>query len=198
MLPWGFKRNAFTSRQKDWDPLLTLSLAQGSSTKPVCCFSSLYVIPSPSSCFDSLRNGCLSSCLLSSIFLFVLFVSRCRQYQNRYSHGTETTSLFSWLTCSTTSGLSMAEAGIVLGLGHSPLNKPCILSRGVCMRMRTKWRSNWAGSVFGVWEQPKLDAYYRLLFSLCKFAVSPSSSSAFKNVPILQDSRWTHLYSEVM
>lgn len=96
----------------DWDTLCALFLSRGSSTKPVCCFS-LSVVPSPSFCFESW----LPVLPLSSFFLLLCFVlSRCRRYQNRYSHSAETTSLFSWLTCSTTSHLSMAAAGSALGL----------------------------------------------------------------------------------
>lgn len=177
--------------------MLTLFLAEGSSAKPVCCFSSLYVVPSPSSCFDSLSNGCLSSCL--SALFFWAGVDSIRtdtvtaQRPLAYSVG--------WRAARPAASVWLKPGQRLdwgFALSHSPLNKPCILCRGVCMRMRTKWGSNRAGNVFGVWEQQKLGAYYRLLFSHCKFAASPSSSSVFKNVRILQDSCLTVLYSEVM
>lgn len=63
--------------------------------------------------------------------------------RTRYSHGTETTSLFSWLTCSTSSGLSHGWSRDSARIGsHSPLNKPCILSRGVCVVCVCIWRLN--------------------------------------------------------
>ena len=66
-------------------------------------------------------------------------------------------------------------------LHHSPLNKPCILSRGV--GVWTKWESNWAGNVFGVWEQQSwalTTDFYSLISSL--LWVHPAAAS-FKSYP---------------
>lgn len=132
----------------------------------------------------ALTLGCLS-CLWALFFMFCFVLSRCRRYQNRYSHSAETTSLFSWLTCSTTSHLSMAAAGAALGLrlcSPPALWISLVFSLQGCVCMRTG--GGWLLRRKHVWSLGTVKAG-RLLdilsLQVCCWSPSSSSSSFFKN-----------------